>query len=1432
MKKILGLDLGPNSVGWALVNEAENEHESSSIIKLGVRANLLTADEQKNFKEGKSITTNADRTLKEGMRRNLQRYKLRRGALIDILKDRRFITDESILAESGNKSTFETYRLRAKAVTEKITLEELARVLLMINKKRGYKSNRKIKNGDEGTLIDGMEVAKKLYEEGLTPGQLCVRLMEEGKRKMPDFYRSDLMAELDSVWEKQKEYYPELLTDELKEEIQAKNGGQTKAILTKYFVWTESVSAWSNENACMEPRLIEHNLEGIKWTTNGLEQKLENYRWREKALSGKIEREELAIVLRDINAQLSASSGYLGAISDRSKQLVFSHRTVGQFLMDSLSENPNGSLRNMVFYRQDYLDEFNAIWEKQAQYHEELTPELKEEIRDVIIFYQRKLKSKKGLVGYCELERRQMEIERNGRKQVKTIGCKVIPRSHPLFQEFRIWQTLNDIKVFVGDKSRKVKKSHSVSVFEEGNDSVWIDGSRLLTLEEMQLLAEELSVKKSLTKADVLRLLFGGATGLDMNFKQIDGNQTNFALYSAYSQMLELYGYEPIDFKKPAVSIKEQVRILFNELGWNEDILSIDLSKSNKELDSAPGFQLWHLLYSYEGDDSMSGNDKLVRKLMGLCHLEQEYAAILANVSFLDDYGNLSAKAIHRILPKLKEGYQYDAACLEVGYRHSKSSLTKEEIGSKVLKDRLELLPKNSLRNPAVEKILNQMVNVVNAVIDTYGKPDEIRVELARELKKSAQEREELEKAIRKNTKAHEAIRAELQKEFGMTHVSRNDIIRYKLWKELAGNGYKALYSGKEIEKDKLFGKEIDTEHIIPQSRLFNDSYSNKTLEFKSVNVEKGNRTAYDFVKEQYGEEALEQYKRRCEALFKKEQPAKLKNLLTEGKDIPDGFINRDLRETQYISKKALSMLGDISRRVVATTGSITDRLRKDWQLVDLMKELNLPKYEAIGAVETFRDKDGRLIRHIGGWTKRNDHRHHAMDALTVAFTKDVFVQYFNHMNASNFPQSKEHAGIVGIKHRYFDNGRAIPPIPLTRLRAEAKKYLEEVLISIKAKNKVITLNVNRIKTKHGEVERLQQTPRGQLHKETIYGSRFRYVTKEEKVNASFDAMKIGRVCKPAYRTALLKRLEESGNNAKAAFTGKNSLVKNPVFTSGKKVEQVPEKVKMVSLERMYTIRKPVDSDLNVADVVDVKIRSILQRRLDEFGGDKKEAFANLEENPIWLNKEKGIQIKKVVCSGISTAIALHSAKDYTGRNIVREDGTMQPVDFVNTGNNHHVAIYRHPAYDKSGSLKFDESGQPCYEFEEVVVSFFEAVTRANLKQPIVDKEYKRSEGWEFLFTMKQNEYFVFPNASTGFNPKEIDLLNPENYAEISPNLFRVQKFSTKYYVFRHHLETTVEDTKELQGIAWKRITSLKQIDEMVKVRVNHIGQIVAVGEY
>ncbi len=1382
-KKILGLDLGTNSIGWALVNEGTDENENSSIIKLGVRVNPLTVDELTNFEKGKSITTNADRTLKRSMRRNLQRYKLRRETLIEILKKQGFITDETILSENGNKSTFETYSLRAKAATDEVTLEQFARILLMINKKRGYKSSRKAKLQDEGQLIDGMAIAKKIYEENLTPGQLVLQILKEGKKYIPDFYRSDLQAEFDKIWGFQKQFYPEILTDEFRGEIEGKGQRVTAAAFWKKYNFNTAENKGTRD-----------------------EKKLQAYTWRAKATDIKLTKEEVAFVLAEVNNNLNASSGYLGAISDRSKELYFNKQTVGQYLMAQLAENPHTRLKNQVFYRQDYLDEFNRLWETQAQYHKELTDELKAEIRDVVIFYQRRLKSQKGLISFCEFESRQIEVEIDGKKKIKTVGSKVCPKSSPLYQEFKIWQILNNVEV-----SEKAT-----------------DAKRALEQDEKEILFSELNIKGKLSKADALKLLFKNHKDLDLNYKDIDGNRTQAALFEAYRQIIELSGHGEYDFSKmESAKIIETVKTIFAGLGYSTAILTFHSDLEGDALEKQPLYQLWHLLYSFEGDNSALGNENLINKISTLYGFPKEFATIIANITFQEDYGSVSTKAIRKILPHLKEGNQFDVACQYAGYRHSKSSLTKEEKEQKVLKDKLEILPKNSLRNPVVEKILNQMVNVVNGVITAYGKPDEIRIELARELKKNAKEREELTNAINKTTAEHEKYRAILQKEFGLSHVSRNDIVRYKLYLELESRGYKTLYSNTYIPQEKLFSKEFDIEHIIPQSRLFDDSFSNKTLESRAVNIEKDKETAYDYVLNKYGEANMDDYLGRIEDLYiaGKISKTKYNKLRMKGADIPDGFINRDLRDTQYIAKKAKNMLEELVKDVISTTGSVTDRLREDWQLVDVMQELNWDKYNKLGLTEIIENRDGQKIRRIKDWTKRNDHRHHAMDALTVAFTKRSHIQYLNNLNA----RSDKSSSIYGIeaKELYRDDRGKLkfkPPMPLNDFRTEAKRQLENTLISIKAKNKVVTINTNTTKKSGGVNKKKQLTPRGQLHNETVYGSIQQRVVKLEKIGGAFNEEQIAKVSKKIYREALMKRLQEFGNDPKKAFTAKNSLEKNPLFIDALQTQKVPEKVKTFTMETVYTIRKEINGDLNVEKIIDPKIKAILETRINEFGGDAKKAFSNLDEKPIWLNQEKGIAIKRVTISGISNAEALHDKRDKEGKLLLDKNDHPQPVDFVNTGNNHHVAIYR----DENGNL------------QENVVSFFEALARVNNKLPIIDKEYKKSEGWQFLFTMKQNEYFIFPNEKTGFNPHETDLLNPDNYAIISPNLFRVQTMSKvmygtsviRDYKFRHHFETTVKDNKDLKDMAYKQYKTLSFANEVVKVRINHIGQIVTVGEY
>lgn len=1448
MKHILGLDLGTTSIGFAHVIEGDTP-EQSAIKKIGVRIIPLTTDEQTNFEKGKPFSVNAERTLKRGMRRNLDRYQLRRQNLIEVLKTAGFITAETKLAEDGKHTTHETWRLRAKAVEEKIQKHELARVFLSINKKRGYKSSRKTKSEEDGQAIDGMAIAKKLYEENLTPGQLVFQMLAEGKRHLPDFYSSDLQAEFQRVWNFQKQFYPDFLTEELFKALQEQGKENTrKRILAIAKIYTAEIKD------------LDDNLKSVNTVKFNLRDKkrYQAYYWRSKAVAEKLEKEQVAFVLAEINGNLASSSGLLGAISDRSKELYFNKQTVGQYLFDKLKKNPHTSLKNQVFYRQDYLDEFERIWATQSQFYPELTPALKEEIRDITIFYQRKLKSQKGLVSFCEFEREEKIID--GKK--KLIGAKVAPKSSPLFQEFKIWQVLHNVTARKKGSSKRVAKESSNTV-NESTEIFELDAAA------KQQLFNELNIKGNIKAEKATEILGHNPKEWELNYPVLEGNRTNSALYNAYLKILELEGYdvkellkvksnkeeiELEDIDAPASEIKKLVKEIFNSLNIHTEILDFNAELDGKAFEQQASYQLWHLLYSYEGDDSQSGNEKLYELLQKKFGFNQAQSRILANVSLSDDFGNLSAKAIRRIYPFIKEN-KFSKACELAGYRHSASSLTKEEIESRTLDNKLELLKKNSLRNPVVEKILNQMVNVVNTLITTnskkdangniidYFKFDEVRIELARELKKSAKERAEMTSNINTAKAKHEKIVEVLQREFNIANPSRNDIIRYKLYEELKNNGYKDLYTNEYIPRELLFTPNIDVDHIIPQARLFDDSFSNKTVVYRKDNLKKGNRTAIDYIEAEYGSEKAEAFLKRIEMLFeygKKNveegiSKAKFLKLQKRETEIGDGFIERDLRDSQYIAKKAKEMLLKISPVVVPTSGSITDRLREDWGLVNIMQELNFEKFKKLGLTEKIQKKDGSFKERIVEWNKRNDHRHHAMDALTVAFTKHSHIQYLNYLNARFNETHKEHKNIKAIEeketHSVKDengNNKRLFNLPIANFRQVAKEHLEHVLVSHKAKNKVVTKNKNKIKTATGVKVKTELTPRGQLHKETVYGKYKFYVNSEEKVSSKFDLETVAKVSNPQYKALLLQRLAENDNDPKKAFAGKNALSKNPIYLNAEKTEVLPEKVKLTWLEEDYSIRKDITpenfkDEKAIEKVIDEGVKQILLNRLKEYG-DPKKAFSDLEKNPI--RHKNGVVIKRARISGVKNATPLHYKKNHLGHLILDKAGNPIAVDFVSTGSNHHVAIYR----DENGNL------------QDRVVSFFEAVQLVNAKLPVVDKEFNKGLGWQFLFTMKQNEYFVFPNKETGFNPNEIDLLDPKNKKLISPNLFRVQTISiVKYgsntvrdFLFRHHLDATrASDIKrELQGLTYHQVKSLHPLNGIVKVRLNHLGDVVKVGEY
>jgi len=222
MKKILGIDIGVASIGWAYVLEAESDSESSSILRTGIRIVPLNPDAKQNFTKGVSYSPNQGRRQKRTMRRNLQRYRLRRHLLRNIFGKHELKLASALFALNA----VELYDLRCKAVQERITLPELGRIWYHLNQKRGYRSSRKSdaeETEKQGDYLQAISQRKaELVANNQTVGQYFQQHLKNNARyrvKQQIFPRECYIAEFNAIWKKQAEFYPELLNDAFLKQI-------------------------------------------------------------------------------------------------------------------------------------------------------------------------------------------------------------------------------------------------------------------------------------------------------------------------------------------------------------------------------------------------------------------------------------------------------------------------------------------------------------------------------------------------------------------------------------------------------------------------------------------------------------------------------------------------------------------------------------------------------------------------------------------------------------------------------------------------------------------------------------------------------------------------------------------------------------------------------------------------------------------------------------------------------------------------------------------------------------------------------------------------------------------------------------------------------------------------------------------------------------
>ena len=1043
-----------------------------------------------------------------------------------------------------------------------------------------------------------------------------------------------------------------------------------------------------------------------------------------------------AIVGDEGEKKKDSNSAYLAGIRANDEKLQDEHKTVGQYFAEQLrqnqSESPTGGIsyriKDQIFSRQRYIDEYDQIMAAQRVYYPDiLTDEFIQMLRDEVIFMQRPLKSCKHLVSLCEFEKQekvmrvQQDDGKGGRQLVERkvkFGPKVAPKSSPLFQLCRIYEAVNNIRLTRPDGSpRDITPEERAKIVAHLQSSASLSFAALKKLlKEKVLIADQLTSKSGLK-----------------------GNSTRVALAAAlqpYPQYLHLLDME-LETRMMTVQLTDE------ETG---EVTEREVAVVTDSYVRQPLYRLWHILYSIEERDAM--RRALITQLgMKAEDLDGGLLDQLYRLDFVKPgYGNKSAKFICKLLPQLQQGLGYSEACAAVGYRHSNSP-TSEEITERTLLEKIPLLQRNELRQPLVEKILNQMINLVNALKAEYG-VDEVRVELARELKMSREERERMTRQNGERKKANDKVAEKIQK-CGL-FPTKSRIRKYRLWEEA---GRQCLYCGRSIgEKQCLNGDDMEVEHIIPKSVLYDDSYGNKTCACRRCNKEKGNRTALEYIRAK-GWEA--EYMERINGLLDKKtiSYSKHQRLRWLKEDIPSDFLERQLRLTQYISRQAMAILQQGIRRVSASEGGVTARLRSLWGYDDILHTLNLDRYDSMGETERVsREGETTEKLRIKDWSKRKDHRHHAIDALVVASTRQGYIQRLNRVSSES--EREAMSGEIEVQKATKTDKlslleRWLTQRPHLSVRAVSDK-VAEILISYRPGKRVVTRgrNIYRKKTADGRevtcVQRGVLVPRGELMEASLYG--------------------------------------------KILSQGRERIVKR------------------YSLHALK------------GEVVDPRLRELITTYNQELKSREKGAPIP----PLCLDKDKRQEVRSVRCyvdkPSVSSAIP------------IRFDERGTAITFVQSGNNHHLAVYRTP----QGVL------------EESIVSFWDAVDRARYGIPLVithprevmEQVLQRGDipesvlkslppsDWMFVESLQQDEM-----VAIGLSDEELQsAIEAQDYRKLSEHLYRVQSLSSKYYVFRYHLETSVKDRKNTSGRIPKfhRVRNLPDYEKrnVRKVRVDLLGRI------
>ncbi|MDR2236875.1 MAG: type II CRISPR RNA-guided endonuclease Cas9 [Chryseobacterium sp.] len=1228
MENILGLDLGTNSIGWALIQQ-DAENRKGEILGMGSRIIPMSKDILGEFGKGNSISQTAERTNYRSTRRLRERFLLRRERLHRVLNILSFLPEhyasqidfgkrlgkfkaesEPKLVYNGDgfifKSSFEEmlgnfkvyqpqllenekkipydwtiYYLRKKALTQKIEKEELAWILLNFNQKRGYYQLR----GEEE---------------------------EENLNKLVEFYSLTVV---------------DVLADEPQK--------------GKSDVWYSLVleNGWTYRRSSKIPLFDWKNKTRDFIVTTDLND------------DGSIKKDKDGNEKRSFRAP--GETDWTLVKKKTEKEIDQSHKTVGTYIYDTLLQNPRQKIKGKLIRtieRKFYKAELKQILEKQKEFHPELqngdlyndcvrelyrsneTHQLILGKKDFIhlflndiIFYQRPLRSQKSTVSDCTLELRKYRDEK-GTDQIQYL--KTIPKSNPYYQEFRIWQWMSGLNIYKKDDDRNVTKEF------------------LNAVSDYEALFEFLNTRKEIDQKSLLKHFKISEKTHRWNYvedKKYPSNETRTMI----STRLEKVENCPSGF---LTREKEQQiwHIIYsvNDKTEYEKALKSFAKKNN--LDESSFFEVFKRFPPFKSEYG-SFSEKAIKKLLPLMRLgkywsweniDKKSQKSIKNIVTGEFDENIKDKVREKALYLTQENHFQGLPLWLAQYivygRHSEASVAGKWNSAQELEGFLKEFKQHSLRNPIVEQVVTETLRVVRDIWLQYGNGikdffSEIHIELGREMKNTAEDRKKLTGIVTENENTNlriKALLAEMMHDNEVENVrpfspmqqeilkiyeegvlnsdieiedeylkisktaqpSSSDLRRYKLWLE---QKYRSPYTGEIIPLNKLFTTEYEIEHIIPQSRYFDDSLSNKVICESAVNKLKDNYIGLGFIKQFHGTTVecgwgrsvrifeVEAYEDFVKKHYAKNRSKKTKLLLEE---IPEKMIERQLNDTRYISKYISGVLSNIvrvedgtdeginSKNIVPGNGKITSQLKQDWGLNDIWNELILPRFERMNqlthsdAFTVWNEKYQKFLPTVpiefskGFSKKRIDHRHHALDALIIACaTKD-------HVNLLNNQTAKSDIKRYDLKRKLMKFEKVIYNDPRTGEKVErevpkqflkpwenftvdAKNKLEVIIVSFKQNLRVINKATNHyekwiekdgVKTKElVKQEGVNWAIRKPMHKETVSGKvdlpwikvpKGKILTATRKnLDTSFDLKTINSITDTGIQKILKNYLEYKG---------------------------------------------------------------------------------------------------------------------------------------------------------------------------------------------------------------------------------------------------------------------------------------------------------------